>query len=251
MVDHDLLHRELSELAAVASSADFDLHMGLHQLSVTAAAGLNVDGAGVTMNMQTGHSEYIAATDALTLSVEQRQDALQQGACMDAMETSEIVAVSDLAADSRWPEYRPYVLKAGFHAVAGVPVAFDGRNVGAINLYARESRAWTTEEFTASKMLADIAAGYLINRNLLEHSQTLTAQLQHALDSRVVIEQAKGVVVGRHGMTPDAAFESIRSYARSNRLKLHDVAHDIVTGEMDLLGDTRLADADSGDAPAP
>lgn len=128
------------------------------------------------------------------------------------------------------------MLKAGFHAVAGVPVPFQGRNIGAINLYAATTRAWTTDEFAAARVLADLAGGYLINAHLLAEAQTLAAQLQHALESRIIIEQAKGVMTGLHGMTPDAAFQVLRSYARSNQLKIKDVAHDIVVGRTDLLG---------------
>ena len=238
MVDHDLLHRELAQLASLATG-DFDLHEGLHQLSGTASAALGLGGAGVTLHMPDGDTAYISATDATTLGVEQAQDALQQGACVDAIATSQIVAVGDLATETRWPEYRSAVLRAGFHAVAGVPVPFQGRNVGALNLYASTSRAWTTDDFAAARLLADLAAGYLINTHLLGKSQTLTAQLQQALDTRIIIEQAKGVLAGRHGVNPDAAFEVMRSFARSNRIKIHDVAHGVVTGDTSVMGGAR------------
>lgn len=235
MVDHDLLHSELAALTARATG-DFDLNEALHQLSLTAAAALAVAGAGITVRVPGGRTKYITATDAVTLEVEKKQDALQQGACVDAIKSSEIVAVGDLAADSRWPDFRPHVLRAGFRAAAGVPIASQGRNVGALNLYDSDSRAWTTEEFTSARILADLAAGYLINTHLLGQAQTLAAQLQHALDSRVIIEQAKGALSARHGMTPDAAFEVMRSYARGSRIKLPQIAHDVITGQVDPLG---------------
>ena len=151
---------------------------------------------------------------------------------------------------TRWPEYAPVALKAGFHAVAGVPVPFQGRNVGAINLYAGTTHAWTTDEFAAARVLADLAGGYLINAHLLGEAQTLAAQLQFALDSRIIIEQAKGMMAGRHGMTPDAAFEVLRSYARSNQLKIRDVARDVVSGQNDLLGGGTEASGRSGGVSA-
>ena len=244
MVDHDLLHSELAALASRAKG-NFDLNEALHQLSLTAAAALELAGAGVTLRMPGGRSEYITATDAVTLHVEQKQDALQQGACVDAIKSSEIVAVDDLHADPRWPDFAPFVLEAGFRAAAGVPIASQGRNVGALNLYATESHAWTTEEFTSARVLADLAAGYLINTHLLGEAQTLAAQLQHALDSRVIIEQAKGALSARHSMTPDAAFEVMRSYARGSRTKLHEIAHNVIAGNVDPLGGSSGSDQGS------
>lgn len=243
MVDHDLLHKELAQLVSL-TTRDVDLHAGLYQLSVTATAALDLEGAGVTLHMPEGDTQYITATDAVTLHVEQQQDTLQQGPCVDAIESSQIVAVDDLEVETRWPEYRLVVLQAGFHSVAGVPVPFQGRNLGALNLYAGTTRAWTTDDFAAARLVAELAAGYLINTHLLGKSQTLAAQLQQALDTRVTIEQAKGLLAGRHNVTPDAAFEVMRNYARSNRIKIHDVARGIVTGETIPIGDARSGAAD-------
>lgn len=237
MVDHDLLHMELARLASAASDYP-DLNEALHQLSITAAVGLGVDGAGVTLSMPTGATEFLAASDDLTLRVERRQDELKQGACVDAVNSSEIVAVGDLTTEARWPDYRPFVLGAGFQALAGIPVSFRGDNIGAVNLYSVPSRAWTTDEFAAARMIAALAAGYLVNSHLLTTTQTLAGQLQHALDSRIIIEQAKGVLAGRTGMAPDAGFEFLRAYARSNRIKLHDVARGVVNGTIDVTGGT-------------
>lgn len=235
MVDHDLLHKELANLATAAGSGNFDLHDGLYQLSVTAAAALGVDGAGFTVQMPSGDTEYITATDAITLSVEHRQDELKEGACVDAINTSQVVAVNDLAAEAhRWPAYAPFVLDAGFNSIAGVPLPFQGRNIGAMNLYGNTTRAWTTDEFAAGRLIAELGGAYLINTHLLGESQTLVKQLQQALDSRVLIEQAKGVMAGRYGTTPDAAFGMLRSYARTHRMKIHEVAQQVVTGKADL-----------------
>lgn len=243
MVDHDLLHKELAQLAAL-TTGEFDLHEGLHQLSVTASAALALDGAGVTLHMLDGDTEYISATDAVTMHVEQQQDALQEGAGVDAIATSQIMAVGDLKQETRWPHYRPEVLRAGFHAVAGVPIPFQGRSVGALNLYANESRAWTTDDFAAARLVAELAAGYLINTHLLGKTETLAAQLREALDTRIIIEQGKGLLAGRHGITPDAAFEVMRNFARSSRTKIHDVARSVVSGDGNVLGDTRAGSAD-------
>ena len=92
-----------------------------------------------------------------------------------------------------------------------------------------------TEEFTAGHLVANLATGYLVNSYLLRTTEALAGQLQQALDSRIVIEQAKGILAGRHGITPDAAFELLRTYSRSKRLKLHSVAAAVVQGEVEVL----------------
>ncbi len=80
-----------------------------------------------------------------------------------------------------------------------------------------------------------MAAGYLVNSYLLRTTETLATQLQSALDSRIVIEQAKGVLAGRYGMTPDAAFEVLRGHARASRMKLHDLARGVVSGDLEVV----------------
>jgi GAF domain-containing protein len=234
MVDYDLLHRELADLAS-SLGPDSDLHEGLHRLTVTAAAALELDGAGVTLQIPGADVHYITAADPVTLQVERRQDELNEGACIDAIRAGQIVAVGDLTVEQRWPRFGPVLLEAGFRAAAGVPIPFQGLSIGAVNLYGCKSRPWTTEEFNAARLVAELAAGYLVNQELLRTTQSLTEQLQAALDSRIVIEQAKGLMAGRHGVTPDAAFELLRGYARSRRTKLRDVAGDVVAGNVHLL----------------
>lgn len=233
MVDHNLLHRELADLAG-ASGPDFDLHEGLHRLSLTAAAALELDGAGITLQIPGQKTQFLAAADPVTMHVERAQDALQEGACVDAIRRSEVVAIGDLAIEQPWPNFGPVVLEAGFHAVAGVPIRYLSQSIGAVNLYAKGSRPWTTDEFVAGRLLAELAAGYLVNNELLRRSLTLNEQLQAALDSRVVIEQAKGMLAVRHGISTEAAFEVIRTYARSQRAKLHDIARGVVAGSVDV-----------------
>lgn len=243
MLDHDLLHRELSTFASTLTD-DFDIVEALRRVSSAAASALALEGAGITLRLPAGDTQLITATDDRTMHVERKQDELQQGACIDAMTSSQVVSVEDLAKESRWPDFRPIVLEAGFRASAGVPIRFRGDNVGAVNLYGDAPRAWATEELTAGQLVADLAAGYLVNSYLLRDSQILAEQLQRALDSRVIIEQAKGILAGRHGVAPDDAFEFLRAHSRNVRQNLHDVALAIVRGTIDPMeeGDGGRAD---------
>jgi GAF domain-containing protein len=235
MVDYGLLHRELAGLTSDLGP-ETDLHEGLYRLTVAVAAALEVDGAGVTLRFPGADTHYITAADPVTLHVERRQDELREGACVDAVTTARIVAVADLTSEHPWPRLGPVLLEAGFHAAAAVPVLFQGTTIGAVNLYACSTHLWTTEEFDAARLVAELAAGYLINQELLRTTQTLVEQLQFALDSRIVIEQAKGLLAGRHGFGPDAAFELMRGYARHSRTRLREVAAEIVGGDLDLAG---------------
>ena len=247
MVDHALLYRELSRFAE-SLKADFDVEEALHSLCVASAQALGVDGTGVALSMPHGRTQYITATDATTMHVERCQDELHEGVCLTAIDSAQVVAVDDLTVDERWPAYRPMVLDAGFSSAAGVPIGFRGEMIGALNLYAVASRAWTTEELDAAKMVANVAAGYLVNGRLLRDAETLADQLQQALDSRVVIEQAKGILSERYRMTPDAAFEVVRGYARSRRTNIHAVAKEVVFGKADPLGaDGARVSQDAGD----
>jgi GAF domain-containing protein len=232
-----MLHRELAELGA-SLSPESDLHAGLHRLTVTAAGALEVAGAGVTLQIPGGSINYITAADPVTLHVERRQDELNEGACVDAITSSEVVTVSDLTIEPRWPRFTPVLLDAGFRAAAGVPILFQNRGIGAINLYDRKSRPWTVDDFAAARLVAQMAAGYLVNNELLRTTQTLAQQLQFALDSRIIIEQAKGKLAERFGMEPDAAFEVLRAHARDRRRKLHDLALDVVNNAVDLADES-------------
>ena len=241
VVDHDLLHSELTNFASKLTE-DFDVLEALQQISVSAASAIGLGGAGVTLSMPGGTSHHITATDAITMSVERKQDELQQGVCVAAMASAQVVAVDDLNAESRWPEYRPFVLNAGFNAVAGVPVRFQQRVLGAVNLYGKEPRAWSEEELAAGQLVADLATGYLVNSYLRRDAQSLAQQLQRALDTRVVIEQAKGILAGRHAMDTEAAFEILRGYARHSRTKLHEVSQNVVTGAVDPVSAAKNKD---------
>ena len=236
MVDYPLLSRELADLAA-GLGPDTDLHDGLFRLTLAATAGVGITGAGVTVQIPGRTTNFVTAVDDTTLHVERRQDEFGEGGCIDAISRSEPVAVRDLEATRPWPRLTPVLLDAGFRAAASVPIRFRGNNIGAVDLYADSVRPWAPPELTAATLIADVAAGYLVNNELLRETETLAEQLQLALDSRVIIEQAKGVLAGRHGVTPEVAFARLRTHARTNRLRLHELAHAVVVEGLDPVAD--------------
>ncbi|MEX2549026.1 MAG: ANTAR domain-containing protein [Nitriliruptoraceae bacterium] len=110
----------------------------------------------------------------------------------------------------------------------------DQQPIGSLNLYRKVATPWLDEELEAAQLLADMATGYVVNVRSLDRSRTLTDQLTHALERRVVIEQAKGLIAGRHGIDVDDAFDLLRTYARQERRSLHEVCRQVLDQSVDI-----------------
>ena len=218
---------------ATRSVEDCDLEVLLDEVASLASATLRLEGAGITLTVRQGQKEmqYLRATDGSTLHVERTQERLSEGPCVDAIQSRGPAAADDIEqCAQRWPRYAPVVVDAGFRRVAGLPMLADGRVVGALDAYRSQAGPWTPEELDAGMLLASVVTSYIANSCAYAEQVTLSAQLQHALDSRVVIEQAKGVLAERHTVPVDQAFELMRQHARSSRTRLEDVAADVLRG---------------------
>ena len=202
----------------------------LYELTDQVVAVLGVDGAAVSLADSDGVLRFVTATDADVAAIEEEQVAHDQGPCQEAFRTGQPVVVADLAACRAWPDYRQTAMGRGARAVAGVPMPVGDQRIGALNLYWQAPYEPPEEELGVAQLLADMATGYILNATARERAETLATQLQHALDSRIVIEQAKGMLVERHGLRPADAFQRIRMQARSANRRVHDVATDIVAG---------------------
>jgi len=118
-------------------------------------------------------------------------------------------------------------------AVAGIPMAVGSHRIGALNVYDDKPRSWT-DDIPASRLLADMATGYILHARRMQEQQALAQQLRQALDSRIVIEQAKGMIAARQRIDSEDAFGVLRAYARRNSRKLHDAAGDVIDGVLNL-----------------
>jgi GAF domain-containing protein len=116
---------------------------------------------------------------------------------------------------TRWPEYAATAARHGIRAAAGIPLKLEDTTIGALDLYAREVRDWPAEDVAAAQVLADMATSYLVNVSKLEQHRQLNEQLEQALQSRIVIEQAKGITANAGAVSVDSAFGLIRRHARS------------------------------------
>jgi GAF domain-containing protein len=207
--------------------SDYDMHDVLQDLAARLTEVLSLSGSGVTV-AEKGRLRAITTIPAHLADLERHQEQTQVGPCATAFSTGELVAVSDLQDESRWPEYRQVAERLGVRSVVGLPMALGNRVVGALNLYHVEARPWEPEDLAAAQLLANLATSFIIQSESLNQQSVLNVQLQRALESRVLIEQAKGVLAEAHGTDVVTAFERIRSHARTHNVKVVEVARGVV-----------------------
>lgn len=148
---------------------------------------------------------------------------------MDAYHTGELVLVADLRNDpGRWPRFAARARELGIVAVAGIPMHWYGTRLGALDLYATSMRDWATDDVVLAQTLADMATCYITHASELERSRRMVEQLQEALESRVVIEQAKGMLAAERNISVNEAFELMRKHARGHSASLRAVSEAVV-----------------------
>ena len=208
-------------------TAGYDVSDVLHDLTGMVTGALGITGAGVSLRYD--HDlKFVTADDESVVALERLQEQLRQGPCIDAVATGEPILVSriDAVAD-RWPDYSRRAAELGLRAVAAVPMRNASR-IGSLDLFDRWEHDWTGLEVSTAQVFADVATAYVLNASQLERERRTVEQLQHALDSRVVIEQAKGIIAGERGVTLDAAFALLRKHANDRNTTLRSVADAVV-----------------------
>ena len=162
-------------------------------------------------------------------SLQRLEERLQQGPCVEAARTGQIVALGDLDRyPAKWPDYVTLAESLGIPAVAAIPMGTDREPIGSLGLYDRYGRVWSEEEMASAKVLADLAANYILVASGLEELRATTEQLQQALNSRIVIEQANGIISADRGISIQEAFKDLRKYANDHRASLRTTADAVV-----------------------
>lgn len=230
-VDHRAFWQVLRRFAGTLVDG-YDLADVLARLGADIRSVLDVTGAGVMLGDDEGNLRFTSTSDAVLEKLEALQIELDDGPCLRAYRTGEIVVAIDLSTDTRFPEFGPRAVDAGMSAVYSFPMHIEGDVFGALNLYRPETGAFTDDQIEVGQTLADVATSYLRNARDSEQQTLLTKQLQHALNSRVLIEQAKGFVTARTGVDLPDAFELIRSYARRRQVVVRTVARDLLHGDL-------------------
>jgi GAF domain-containing protein len=227
MADQKLLTQTLSEFAATLVQG-FTISDVLHDLAERATAVVGADSAGVSLQ-HAGHLRFVTALDERSSHLERVQENGQAGPCVDALRAGKAVAVHDLdEAERGWAAYGQAAREAGIAACAGIPMLLNGQKIGTLNIYSNTRRDWSEEDLDAARVLADIATSYVINASKLAQQRRISEQLQEALASRIIIEQAKGVLAAERGISIDEAFQCLRRHARSHRAPLRTVAEAVV-----------------------
>jgi GAF domain-containing protein len=215
-----------------AATADmvrsYDTITMLENLTERVTGVLGLAGSGVTLETD-GKLTFVTAVSDSIRELEVLQENLQQGPCIDAFHSGKPEAVSNaLAERERWPDYAELAGRLGLGGVAGIPMTLESVSIGALDLYSWDEREWPEEDLGAAQALADLATVYLVNASKLQQQQQLAEQLQGALHSRVVIEQAKGIIAASEEISVDEAFQRIRAWARNHNQGLRAVAEEVV-----------------------
>jgi GAF domain-containing protein len=227
MYDQPLFLQTLSRFAVVLP-AHYDLEAALSELTESVTSVLGLSGSGVTM-AEEGQLRFVTAVSEASGELERNQEEMQSGPCRDAYDTGEVVRVTDVRLESaRWPEFSATAARLHVAGVAGIPMRLADQIIGALNLYAPQPREWSDEDIAVASVLADVATSYVVNASKLRQQQQLSEQLQEALESRIVIEQAKGITSQKNAVTIDRAYHLMRGHARSKNASLRTVAEAIV-----------------------
>ena len=229
-----LLVRTLVELADTLVD-DFDVVEALTCLADRCVDLFDISAAGVMLVSADGDLRVVASSSEAMRVVELFELQAQEGPCPECFRTGRPVIDADLAAgEHSWPAFAPVAIQAGFRSVHAEPMRLRGETVGALNLFDAEAGGLDEADALVGRALADVATIAVVQHRIARHAQVVTEQLNHALNSRLVIEQAKGVLAERTGLDMDRAFSQLRSYARNNNFRLSDVAQSLIDGRLDL-----------------
>jgi GAF domain-containing protein len=227
-VSADGVRQALDQLADLRASP-VSVEEALDRVVASADALVGVDGT-VLMLVDRGQVlRNLAVSDPRAALLEELQAEHEEGPCVDAFDDKEPVAADDLSREDRWPAFSPDAARRDLLAVLASPIPYSEQAVGVVAVFATEPHPWTGAEREAIVAFTELVALLILNAMEATERGRLAAELQVALDSRVVIEQAKGVLVGRHGLTTRQAFERLRRAARDQRRPLAEVSRAVVS----------------------
>src|SRR4051812_30504033 len=232
MPRESILTRTLVELADTLV-ADFDVVELLTMLGDRCVEVLDVGAAGIMLAAPDGELRVMASTSETMHMLELLELQTQEGACLDCFGTGSLGESADLVSDDRWPKFTAATTAAGFGSVNALPMRLRGSVIGALNLFHVEGGKKMPEaDVVAAQAFADIATIAILQFRATVEAKSLNDQLNQALNSRILIEQAKGMVAERAGVDMVKAFDRLRSHARNHNRRLVDVAEDVINGEL-------------------
>lgn len=234
MVSDRMVREAFVDLADTLARG-YDVNDFLNKLCEYCIGVLAVQAGGVLLADARGQVGVAAASAAPGMRAlelfEMQQD---EGPCADAYRRGEQIVVEDLGKDrDRWPNFTPRALDAGFRAVVACPLRLRDQVIGALNLFRASPGPFDTDDVATAQALADVAAIGVLQERAVAGAEARAEHLQRALTSRVLIEQAKGVVAESLGTDMAGAFECLRGYSRAHNRRLKDVAQAVIDGGLE------------------
>jgi transcriptional regulator with GAF, ATPase, and Fis domain len=209
---------------------EFDLIEFLQTVTARTSGLFDGHSAGLLLADHRGRLQFMAASDEHAQLVELLQVQADEGPCQDCYRQGIAVVNADLrTAEAKWPLFAPQAVAAGYRSVHAFPLRLRQEVIGALNLFGIDAGTLQDADARIIQALADIATIGLLQERAIRRNEVLTEQLQGALNSRIVIEQAKGALAQIHGRSPDEAFELLRQFSRHHNLSLSEVARVVVT----------------------
>jgi GAF domain-containing protein len=213
--------------------AGFDVVELLTVLADSCVEILDVGAAGLMLVSPDGSLRVMASSSEAMRLLELFELQAQEGPCLDCYRSGRRVVNQDLeAGNGRWPRFSSEALAAGFHSVHALPMRLRGTVIGALNLFHVEPGEMQQADIDSAQALADVATIAILQHRAALEAQVLNEQLHHALNSRVVIEQAKGIIADRQHLNMEQAFSTLRSYARSHNRPLTEAAEAVNDGSL-------------------
>ncbi|MDX6542289.1 MAG: hypothetical protein QOI71_3899 [Gaiellales bacterium] len=249
-IDDDALTRSLAELDRPDGDG-VDIRHGIERVVLGAASVFVGTGVGLMLITEDGLTlRYVASSNEVARQLELAQEQAGEGPCVDAFVCDANVKTEELATESRWPALRAELRDQPICAILGVPTRL-GTPVGTLNLYCDRPRAWDASEIAALEAYNALLEARLGGALIARAQGEIVDQLQFALDSRVVIERAIGLLMGRDGLDNRAAFDELRQNARSSRRRVLTVAEELLAAHPQhaLEGDGPQAEPDGYSAP--
>ena len=213
------------------------------KLSIEAIPG--AEAVGITLvadediQRRTYRAETAAYSDERVMPLDQAQYDTNEGPCLQAIEDNDMYSITDLAQEERWPNFKERAFDKGLRSSLSIPLAVGERAMGALNIYAFTERAFNDEDLDLATTFASQAAVSLANVQVYESAVQLSENLNEAMKSRAVIEQAKGMIMMQRHCTADDAFQTLVAASQSRNKKLRDIAQEVVeaasSGESDGL----------------
>ena len=231
MTRESVLARTLVELADTLVD-DFDVVDLLTLLADRCVEVLDVQAAGIMLAAPDGELRVMASSSEAMRVLELFEIQAREGPCLDCHHTGRAVVNQDLDGNDRWPRFVPQAIDAGFRSAHALPMRLRGSVIGALNLFRAGVGEMGPADVEVAQAFADVATIAILQHRAALEARVLAEQLTHALSSRVVLEQAKGMVAERLDVGMEGSFATLRNHARHNNLRLSDVARSVIDGAL-------------------